>query len=105
MSERAHRLAQYLEDQHNWNVFDSAPVKSCPSCFKDNMGEDYKYCPHKAGPTNCYCRKPMPGLGVEFIEKYGLDPSRCIMVGDMTSDKTFAKRCGFQYMDQAEFFK
>ena len=46
MSERAYRLAQYLEEQHGWNVFDSAPVKSCPSCFKDNMGEDYKYCLH-----------------------------------------------------------
>jgi len=27
------------------------------------------------------------------------------MVGDMTTDKTFAIRSGFQYMDQADFFK
>ena len=51
------------------------------------------------------CFKPMPGMGAEFIEKYKLNPSECIMVGDMTSDKTFAKRCGFQFMDAEEFFK
>jgi len=26
------------------------------------------------------------------------------MVGDSTSDRTFAKRCGFRYFDQVEFF-
>lgn len=79
------------------------------ACFKKTnellgMNIDYLYCPHNI-PINCYCRKPMPGNGVVFIERYKLDPSLCIMVGDMTSDKTFAKRCGFQYVDQAEFFK
>ena len=65
---------------------------------------DYAFCPHPAFPQVCYCRKPIPGLGVAFIEKYKLDPSKCTMVGDMTTDKTFAQRCGFQYRDAEEFF-
>lgn len=65
---------------------------------------DYRFCPHRAGPGGCYCRKPQVGLGATLIEEYKLDPSSCIFVGDMTSDKTFAKRCGFQYQDAEKFF-
>ena len=65
---------------------------------------DYRYCGHSVPPITCYCRKPGVGLGVEFIEKYKLDPSQSTMVGDLTSDKTFAKRCGFKYVDAANFF-
>ncbi|MBD3212956.1 MAG: HAD-IIIA family hydrolase [Candidatus Lokiarchaeota archaeon] len=66
---------------------------------------DYKFCPHKAFPLNCYCRKPMPGFGVEFIEKYKLDPDKTIMVGDQTTDKTFARRSGIRFIHADDFFK
>lgn len=66
---------------------------------------EYQFCPHQSAPISCYCRKPMPGLGVDFIIKHKLNRKECIFVGDMTTDKTFAARCGFQYVDQAEFFK
>lgn len=66
---------------------------------------DYLFCPHGKFPINCYCRKPLAGHGVVLIEKYKLDRDQCIFVGDMTSDQTFAKRAGFQYEDQATFFK
>jgi len=66
---------------------------------------DYRFCPHRSYPQVCYCRKPMPGFGVEFIERYKLNPSRCIMVGDMKSDNTFADRCGFRYIPAKQFFK
>lgn len=66
---------------------------------------EYQFCPHQSAPISCYCRKPMPGRGVDFILKHKLKASDCIMVGDYTSDETFAKRSGFQYVDQAEFFK
>lgn len=65
---------------------------------------DVEFCPHSIPPVVCFCRKPSPGLGVHFIHKYKLDPKKVIMVGDMTSDKTFAKRCGFSYVDQKDFF-
>ena len=66
---------------------------------------EYNFCPHQSAPISCYCRKPMPGKGVEMILKHKLRRQDCIMVGDYTSDKTFAERSGFQYVDQAEFFK
>ena len=65
----------------------------------------YSFCPHKIPPISCYCRKPMPGFGVEMIHRYKLDPSRCIMVGDQKTDGTFAIRCGFQFQYANEFFK
>jgi HAD superfamily hydrolase (TIGR01662 family) len=72
----------------------------------DLLGADieYLFCPHRAGPPQCYCRKPMPGMGAWFIEKYKLNPDMTVMVGDMKTDETFAKRCGFEYMHPAEFF-
>lgn len=66
---------------------------------------DFNFCPHTVPPIVCYCRKPGVGMGIEFIEKYKLDVSQCIVVGDMTTDETFAKRCGFKYIDQSKFFK
>lgn len=66
---------------------------------------EYQFCPHQSAPISCYCRKPMNGKGVEFILKHKLKASDCVMVGDFTSDETFAKRSGFQYVDQADFFK
>ena len=65
----------------------------------------YLFCPHRVPPITCYCRKPAPGMGAYFIEKYKLLPSKCIMVGDMGGDKSFAGRCGFQYVDANDFFK
>jgi HAD superfamily hydrolase (TIGR01662 family) len=62
------------------------------------------YCPHKVPPISCYCRKPNPGMGVELIHAYKLDPRQCLYVGDATTDRSFAVRCGFRFEDQAEFF-
>ena len=62
------------------------------------------YCPHPAGPPICWCRKPLPGLGVVFIQRHRLDPSQCIYVGVGPQDPGFARRLGFQYRDAQEFF-
>ena len=62
------------------------------------------YCPHGAGPPVCWCRKPLPGLGVVFIQRHRLDPSQCIYVGTGPQDPGFARRLGFQYRDAAELF-
>ena len=79
------------------------------ACFKrtNDLLEydiDYKYCPHRPAPISCYCRKPMPGMAVEFFHKYKLDPTQCIMVGDMTSDKTFATRSHMKFVHADKFF-
>lgn len=82
-------------------------AKACFDKTNELVGHEieYVYCPHGSFPIACYCRKPLTGWAVHFIMKYKLDASQCIMVGDMTSDKTFAKRAGFKYVDQAVFFK
>jgi predicted kinase len=66
---------------------------------------DVLYCPHGAGPPVCWCRKPLPGLGVVLIERHRLDPSRCIYVGNGPQDPGFARRLGFQYRQAGEFFR
>jgi HAD superfamily hydrolase (TIGR01662 family) len=82
----------------------------CIACFEETIKQlgikvEYLYCPHRVPPVSCYCRKPAPGMGAYWIEKYKLDPSQSIMVGDATSDKTFAERCGFKYFHPDHFFK
>ena len=62
------------------------------------------YCPHGAGPPVCWCRKPLPGLGVLAIERHRLDPGRCLFVGDGPQDPGFARRLGFGYRPASEFF-
>jgi len=84
-------------------------LEQAQQCFENThemlgVDIDYLFCPHQAYPQVCYCRKPMPGMGVQFIEKYKLDPSQCIMVGDMKTDQTFAERCGFQFINAQNFF-
>ena len=65
---------------------------------------DVRYCSHAAGPPVCWCRKPLPGIGVEFIRRYGLDPSRCLYVGNGSQDPGFARRLGFEYREADAFF-
>ena len=62
------------------------------------------YCPHGAGPPVCWCRKPLPGLGVLLIHRHDLDPARCIYVGEGAQDAGYAQRLGFAYRPAPEFF-
>ena len=81
------------------------------ACFEETLRQlkltfkEVKYCPHKVPPISCYCRKPGPGMGVELIAKYKLDPRQCLYVGDLGTDKSFAQRCGFQFVEHTEFFR
>lgn len=85
------------------------PIEDCRACFEETLKQldlriDYAFCPHRIPPVSCYCRKPSTGLGAYFIVKYKLNPSKCVMVGDSTSDATFASRCGFSFQKPDEFF-
>jgi aryl-alcohol dehydrogenase-like predicted oxidoreductase/histidinol phosphatase-like enzyme/predicted kinase len=62
------------------------------------------YCPHAAGPPRCWCRKPLPGLGVLLIHRHRLDPARCVYVGEGSQDPGFARKLGFTYREAGEFF-
>ena len=65
---------------------------------------DVAFCPHRAGPPRCWCRRPLPGLGLVHIEAHRLDPDRCLFVGRSPTDRTFAKRLGFPYAEPHEVF-
>ncbi len=58
------------------------------------------YCPHhpSVGPPQyrvaCDCRKPKPGMLRRGAEAFGLDLSRCYVIGDKISDVYFAHSVG-----------
>lgn len=52
-------------------------------------------CPH--GPDDsCTCRKPLPGLFTELIQRYDLSPQYCFSVGDSLRDLQAAAAVGCQ---------
>ena len=51
--------------------------------------DDSFICPH-AGHESCDCRKPKPGLLHQAAAKYGLDLTRCVVIGDVGSTDMLA---------------
>ena len=94
-------------DPHEEGYLSEATAELCFDRTNQLLGQDidYLYAPDKAGVPYTYWRKPMPGMGVVFIEKYRLNPAECIVIGDFKTDKTFAQRCGFQFADAKDFFR
>lgn len=73
-------------------------------CALLDLQIEVDYCPHAAGPPTCWCRKPLPGLGVVLVHRHRLDPAQCVYVGAGPQDPGFARRLGFTYCDASEFF-
>jgi D-glycero-D-manno-heptose 1,7-bisphosphate phosphatase len=49
--------------------------------------DDIFYCPHHPDFTgDCDCRKPKPGLLIQGIDKYNVDPARSYFIGDRERD-------------------
>lgn len=57
--------------------------------------DDVFFCPHRPEEM-CDCRKPKTGMGIQAIRKYGLDVSRCHMVGDKDKDVEFGESLGMR---------
>jgi hypothetical protein len=108
--ERGEVLRRYAAE--GWRLLglgfaqDKALAETTYARMQERLGVamDVRYCPHGGGPPICWCRKPLPGLGVVFIHQYRLDPSRCIYVGNGPQDPGFARRLDFEYHDADEFF-
>jgi aryl-alcohol dehydrogenase-like predicted oxidoreductase/predicted kinase len=56
-------------------------------------------CTHEAGPPRCWCRKPLPGLGVAAIHRHQLDAARCLYIGGGPLDPGFARKLGFAFRE------
>jgi histidinol-phosphate phosphatase family protein len=85
---------------------DLETARACVDRTNELLGFDIRteICPHPARGARCWCRKPMPGLGVLLIERHRLDPTACIYVGDRDSDAGFAAACGFRFEHADDFF-
>jgi D-glycero-D-manno-heptose 1,7-bisphosphate phosphatase len=56
---------------------------------------DVFYCPHHPDFTgDCDCRKPKPGLLLQGIEKYNIDPKKSYFIGDRERDMEAAAAAG-----------
>ncbi|MBD0292496.1 MAG: HAD-IIIA family hydrolase [Jiangellaceae bacterium] len=53
----------------------------------------WQLCPHGPG-DGCACRKPAPGLVKQACAAVGVDPVRCVVVGDVGSDVAAAEAAG-----------
>lgn len=57
--------------------------------------DDVRYCPHHPSITGpCACRKPGPGMLLDLIARWELDPARTVFVGDSESDMQAAAAAG-----------
>ena len=56
---------------------------------------DFFYCPHHPDFTgDCDCRKPKPGLLLQGIQKYNIEPSLSYFIGDRERDIEAATAAG-----------
>ena len=62
--------------------------------------DDFRYCPHHpdaavgAYRRACTCRKPAPGMILDLIAQWPVDPAASIMVGDKESDAAAGRAAG-----------
>jgi aryl-alcohol dehydrogenase-like predicted oxidoreductase len=66
---------------------------------------DIACCPHDAGPPICWCRKPLPGLVLEFAMRRGVALDQSVVVGSSAADRTMAQRLGMSFREVSEFFE
>jgi D-glycero-D-manno-heptose 1,7-bisphosphate phosphatase len=68
---------------------------------KEGAGiDDLRYCPHHidavdpAYRRDCDCRKPGPGMILDLIRQWHVEPATSFLVGDKESDITAARAAG-----------
>ena len=82
-------------------------VDAAAAELRTRLGVSFElvYCTHPAGPPVCWCRKPLPGLGVVLVHRYRLNAAASLYVGSGPQDPGFARKLGSKYRDAADFFR
>lgn len=63
---------------------------------------EFFYCPHLKGAplpqydVDCNCRKPKPGMVIAGLQKYGIDKSHALLIGDSPRDVEAATAAGIR---------
>jgi aryl-alcohol dehydrogenase-like predicted oxidoreductase len=57
------------------------------------------WCPHPPGPPRCWCRKPLPGLGVWALRALGASAPASLAVGSSPADRSLARKLGVSLVD------
>jgi D-glycero-D-manno-heptose 1,7-bisphosphate phosphatase len=105
---RGHYTEQDLAALHRWMT---AEIRRHGGTI-----DDIRYCPiHPEAPLERYrgdsdWRKPGPGMLLDLIAKWELDPARCLLVGDQPTDLQAAAAAGiaghhFRGGDLADFVR
>lgn len=80
-------------------MFSEAAAHACNQRLAALLGAygvsftDMLFCPH-APEDNCLCRKPGTGMWHTLVQRHGLAPETCLMIGDKEEDMLFAARAG-----------
>ena len=115
------REAVALASAHGWHVFvvtnqagvarglyGEADVVALQRWVADELRraggtlDDWRHCPyHSEGCLDAYrresdWRKPAPGMILDLLRAWEIDPRHCLMVGDKESDMQAAARAGIQ---------
>jgi D-glycero-D-manno-heptose 1,7-bisphosphate phosphatase len=87
-------------------LYDEAQFMSLHAWMSDQIRaaggtiDDVRYCPfHPEAPLEAYkrisdWRKPGPGMLLDLLARWQLDPARCLLIGDQASDLAAAAAAG-----------
>jgi HAD superfamily hydrolase (TIGR01662 family) len=76
-------------------IITRAQVDACMARLDELLGpfDTLQVCPH--GPDDgCECRKPAPGMVKAACAELGVDPARCVVIGDIAADVDAAAAAG-----------
>jgi histidinol-phosphate phosphatase family protein len=76
-------------------IITAAQVDDCMRRLEELLGpfDTIQVCPH--GPDDgCDCRKPAPGMVSAACAELGVDPARCVVIGDIGADVEAAAAAG-----------
>ena len=64
--------------------------------------DGFEFCPHHPKEARsgykiaCNCRKPAPGMILKLLEKWQIDPTQSLMIGDSETDVAAAKAANLE---------